>query len=55
MDKQKVVNLNNDNVTQDDRKRCAHEIYQQESRQVLKSVTDILAVDLMWSLVGLKS
>ncbi|WP_159788835.1 hypothetical protein [Sodalinema gerasimenkoae] len=39
----------------DDRKRYAHEIYQQESRQVLKSVTNILAVDLMWSLVGLKS
>ncbi|KPQ39467.1 MAG: hypothetical protein HLUCCO16_07695 [Phormidium sp. OSCR] len=55
MDKQQVVHLNNDNVTQDDRKRYAHEIYQQESRQVLKSVTDILAVDLMWSLVGLKS
>ncbi|MCC5897742.1 MAG: hypothetical protein JJU32_07460 [Phormidium sp. BM_Day4_Bin.17] len=39
----------------DDRKRYAHEIYQEESRQVLKSVTNILAVDLMWSLVGLKS
>ncbi|MFP4221287.1 MAG: hypothetical protein ACLFSH_12000 [Phormidium sp.] len=55
MDKQQVVHLNNDNVTQDSHKRYAHEIYQQESRQVLKSVTNILAVDLMWSLVGLKS
>lgn len=41
--------------TPNDPKRCAYEIYQQESRQVLKSVTNILAVDLMWSLVGLKS
>jgi hypothetical protein len=55
MDKQTVVNVNNDNMTENNSKRYAHEIYQQESRQVLKSVTDILAVDLMWSLVGLKS
>ncbi|WP_170190845.1 hypothetical protein [Geitlerinema sp. P-1104] len=50
-----MAHSDSNSAAADDRKRSAHEIYQQESRQVLKSVTNILAVDLMWSLVGLKS
>lgn len=32
----------------------AEEIYQKESRKMLKSMVDVLAVDLAWSMVGLK-
>lgn len=55
MENTKSVKLQpQDNGKQPDRGRSADQIYQAESRKVLKSLTNAFTVDLAWTLVGLK-